>query len=213
MLGRLKAKSKLRREFEREALPHLGALHGTALRLTRNERDAEDLVQDTILRAYRYFDKFEPGTNAKAWLFKILSNTFITGYHARKRDLELALSVAEEAETRDIVHHEAQLSARDPEGAVASRLLSDDVIRALEALPAEFRLVVLLCDVEEFSYKEIAEIMDCPVGTVMSRLFRARRLLQRTLHDYAVEQGIIRPRAEGEATTIKLDDYRNRSKA
>src|SRR5215470_16279237 len=193
MLSGLGQNRKLRREFEREALPHLGPLHGTALRLTRNERDAEDLVQDTILRAYRYFDKFEQGTNAKAWLFRILTNTFINSYHARKRDLEVALAAAEEAETTDIVHHEAQLSARDPEGAVASRLLSDDVVRALESLPAEFRLVVLLCDVEEFSYKEIAEIMDCPVGTVMSRLFRARRLLQRALHDYAVEQGIIKP--------------------
>src|SRR5215471_15735413 len=193
MLGHLATKSRLRRDFEREALPHLGALHGTALRLTRNPRDAEDLVQDTVLRAYRYFDKFEPGTNAKAWLFRILTNTFINNYHARKRDLELALAVAEEAETNDIVRQEAQLSARDPEGAVASRLLSDDVVRALESLPAEFRLVVLLCDVEEFSYKEIADIMDCPVGTVMSRLFRARRLLQRALHDYAVEQGIIKP--------------------
>ena len=216
MLGGLTTNRKLRREFEREALPHLGALHGTALRLTRNERDAEDLVQDTILRAYRYFARFEPGTNCKAWLFKILTNTFITRYHGRKRDLELALAVAEEAETKDILSHEAQHSARDPEGAVASRLLSDDVVRALESLPPEFRLVVLLCDIEEFSYKEIAEIMECPVGTVMSRLFRARRLLQRALHDYAVEQGIIKPRVSDETAdessghTIRLDDYRKR---
>lgn len=202
MLGGLSQNRKLRRDFEREALPHLGPLHGTALRLTRNERDAEDLVQDTILRAYRYFNKFEPGTNCKAWLFKILTNTFITQYHGKRRDIELALAVADEAQsqtTRDILSHEAQLTARDPEGAVASRLLSDDVVRALESLPAEFRLVVLLCDVEEFTYKEIAEIMECPVGTVMSRLFRARRLLQRALHDYAVEQGIIKP-------TLKLVD-------
>jgi RNA polymerase sigma-70 factor (ECF subfamily) len=188
MLGRAR---RLRREFEREALPHLAALHGTALRLTRNERDAEDLVQDTVLRAYRYWPKYEAGTNCKAWLFKILSNTFINRYHARKRDLELALAVAEERETRDILTREAHHSARDPEGALASRLLSDDVVRALESLPAEFRLAVLLSDVEEFSYKEIAEIMECPVGTVMSRLYRGRRLLQRALHDYAVDQGII----------------------
>src|SRR5262249_6787110 len=188
MLGRAR---RLRREFEREALPHLAALHGTALRLTRNERDAEDLVQDTVLRAYRYCSKFDAGTNCKAGLFKILSNTFINRYHAKKRDLELALAVAEESETKDILASEAQHSARDPEGALASRLLSDDVVRALESLPAEFRLAVLLCDVEEFSYKEIADIMECPVGTVLSRLYRGRRLLQRALHDYAVEQGII----------------------
>jgi RNA polymerase sigma-70 factor (ECF subfamily) len=205
MLGRAR---KLRREFEREVLPHLGALHGTALRLTRNERDAEDLVQDAVLRAYRYWNKFETGTNCKAWLFKILTNTFITRYHSKKRELEVALAIAEEVkspETTTILSHEAALSARDPEGALASRLLSDDVVRALESLPADFRLTVLLSDVEEFSYKEIAEIMDCPVGTVMSRLFRARRLLQRTLHDYAVEQGIIKA-----AAPISLDEFRRR---
>src|ERR1041384_6743328 len=108
MLSRLATKSRLRRDFEREALPHLAALHGTALRLTRNERDAEDLVQDTVLRAYRYWSKFQAGTNCKAWLFKILSNTFINRYNAKKRDLELALAVAEESETQDILASEAQ---------------------------------------------------------------------------------------------------------
>ncbi len=189
---------KLRREFEREALPHLGALYGTALRLTRNERDAEDLVQDALLRGYQYFSRFIPGTNCKAWLFKILTNLFINRYHANKRDQQFLSSVtalADDVATRDIVSHEVGHAARDPESAVASRMLSDDVVRALESLPPEFRLPVLLCDVEEFSYKEIAEILECPVGTVMSRLFRARRLLQRTLHEYAIEQGIIKPPA------------------
>src|SRR6266581_872 len=182
---------KLRRDFEDEALPHLDALYGTALRLCRNERDAEDLVQDSLLRAYRYWNKFEKGTNCKAWLFKILTNTFINRYHKGRRDQEIAdLAAADEAATASILSHEVTQSSRDPEGAVASRLLSNDVVRALEALPADFRLAVLLCDVEEFSYKEIAEIMECPVGTVMSRLYRGRRLLQRALHDYAVEQGI-----------------------
>ena len=195
MLGQAR---KLRREFEDEAVPHLDALYGVALRLTRNPRDAEDLVQDTVLRAYRYWHKFERGTNCKAWLFKILTNTFINRYHRVRRDREHLASVAaqvdlDEAATQDILSHEVAEASRDPEGALASRLLSDDVVRALETLPAEFRLAVLLSDVEEFSYKEIAEIMECPVGTVMSRLFRGRRLLQRALHDYAVEQGIIKP--------------------
>ena len=211
MLGEAR---KLRRQFEDDALPHLNALYGVALRLTRNPRDAEDLVQDTVLRAYRYWHKFERGTNCKAWLFKILTNTFINRYHRTKRDRDHLASVRpiwprydEEAATQDILSHEVTEASRDPEGALASRLLSDDVIRALEALPPEFRLAVLLCDVEEFSYKEIAEIMDCPVGTVMSRLFRGRRLLQRSLHDYAVEQGIIKP-----VEVIDLDAERAKRK-
>jgi RNA polymerase sigma-70 factor (ECF subfamily) len=213
MLGEAR---KLRRQFEDDALPHLNALYGVALRLTRNPRDAEDLVQDTVLRAYRYWHKFERGTNCKAWLFKILTNTFINRYHRTKRDRDHLASVRptwphsygdEEAATQDILSHEVTEASRDPEGALASRLLSDDVIRALEALPPEFRLAVLLCDVEEFSYKEIAEIMECPVGTVMSRLFRGRRLLQRSLHDYAVEQGIIKP-----VEVIDLDAERARRK-
>lgn len=196
---------RLRAEFEREALPYADALYGTALRLTRNERDAEDLVQDALLRAYRFWHKFEPGTNCKAWLFKILTNTFINRYHKDRRDQELA-SAYDEALTQDILVHEASLSSRDPEGALASRMLSGDVRRALESLPTEFRLAVLLCDLEEFSYKEIAEIMDCPIGTVMSRLYRGRRLLQRALHDYAVEQGIIKGvPTEGAATAEKAD--------
>src|SRR5688572_22449486 len=183
---------RLRREFELQALPHADALYGTALRMTRNDRDAEDLVQDTLLRAYRFFHKFEKGTNCKAWLFKILTNTFINRYHKGRRDREIAQTAADEAATHEILSAEVTHATRDPDGALASRLLSDDVVRALEAIPSDFRLAVLLCDVEEFSYKEIADIMDCPVGTVMSRLFRGRRLLQRALHDYAVEQGIIK---------------------
>jgi RNA polymerase sigma-70 factor, ECF subfamily len=206
---------RLRRSFEAEALPHLDSLHGTALRLTRNPRDAEDLVQDTVLRAYRFWHRFEQGTNCKAWLYKILTNTFINRYHKGKRDQELALLVArqgEEAGTQDILSHEVAEASRDPEGAIASRLLSDDVVRALESIPADYRIAVLLCDVEEFSYKEIAEIMECPVGTVMSRLHRGRRLLQRALHDYAVEQGIIKavpaPDASDAGNTISLASYK-----
>jgi RNA polymerase sigma-70 factor (ECF subfamily) len=205
---------KLRREFEREALPHVGALYGTALRLTRNERDAEDLVQDTLLRAYQYWARFIPGTNCKAWIFKILTNTFINRYHARRRDqalLTAAASAADDLATSDIVSHEVSHAARDPESAVASRVLSDDVVRALQALPTEFRLAVLLCDVEEFSYKEIAEILDCPVGTVMSRLYRGRRLLQRSLHEYAVEAGIIKALPAAADNVADLDAYRHKN--
>ena len=188
MLGLAK---KLRQEFESEALPHIDALYGTALRLTRNPRDAEDLVQDAMLLAYRFFHRFERGSNCRAWLFKILTNTFINTYHRDRRDREVTAALAaEEAVTQDIVNAEASHSLRDPEGALASRLLSEDVQRALETVPTEFRLAVLLCDVEGFSYKEIADIMECPVGTVMSRLHRGRKLLREKLRDYSVERGV-----------------------
>ncbi len=188
----------------------MDALYGTAVRLCRNHRDAEDLLQETLLRAYRFWDKFEPGTNCRAWLFKILSNTFINRYHRGRREQEMAQAAAEgDGMMQEILAQEASQAARDPEGALGSRVLSQDVQRALEELPADFRLAVILCDLEEFSYKEIADIVECPVGTVMSRLYRGRRLLQRALHDYAVEQGIIRPK-DPKLAPIDLDQYRNK---
>src|SRR4051794_8344885 len=203
MLGKAR---KLRREFESEALPHLDALFGTALRLTRNERDAEDLVQDVVLRAYRYWNKFEQGTNCKAWLFKILTNTFINRYHKARRDQELALQVAAEDDVNEsVVSQEAHERSRDPEGALVRGMLSDDVLAALDALPTDFRLAVVLCDLQELSYKEIAEVMDCPVGTVMSRLFRGRRLLQKQLRGYAVSEGVIKDSKDG---IVDLDSFR-----
>lgn len=210
MFGRART---YRSQFEHSVLPFVDALYGTAIRLTRNERDAEDLVQDTLLRAYRFWHKFEQGTNCKAWVFKILSNTFINRYHKEKRDHEVQVLAPEDSGTLEILSAEAETATRDPEGALASRMFSQDVQRALEALPADFRIAVLLCDLEEFSYREIAEMLDVPIGTVMSRLYRGRRLLQRALHDYAVEQGIIRavpdPAPDREpAPAIDLDAYR-----
>jgi RNA polymerase sigma-70 factor (ECF subfamily) len=198
---------KLRTEFEREALPHLDALYGTAMRLTRHPRDAEDLVQDALLRAYRFWGQFEQGTNCKAWLFKILTNTFINRYHKARRDQELALQVAAEEDVNEsVVSQEAHERSRDPEGAMVRGMLSDDVLRALDSLPTDFRLAVVLCDLQELSYKEIAEIMECPVGTVMSRLFRGRRLLQKQLRDYAIAEGVLKPDAAAEV--VDLDSFR-----
>src|SRR3954465_9260776 len=176
-------------DFEREALPHLQSLYAAALRMTRNERDAEDLVQDTLLRAYRFFDPFEAGTNCKAWLFRILTNVFCNRYREREREQE----VLGEVESSDANFGQFIGGApRDAESALLGRMLSRDVERALAAVPSEFRLAVVLADLEDFSYKEIAEIMECPAGTVMSRLYRGRKILQRLLHDYAVEQGILK---------------------
>src|SRR5580765_3331314 len=180
-------------DFEREALPHLQALYAAALRMTRNEKDAEDLVQDTLLRAYRFFDTFEAGTNCKAWLFRILTNVFCNRYREREREHE----VMNEAESSDanleqfLAGVAKNADGREAESALLGTMVSADVEKALEAVPPDFRMAVILADLEDFSYKEIAEIMDCPAGTVMSRLYRGRKILQGLLFEYAVEQGIV----------------------
>jgi len=187
---------RTRREFEGLSLEHLDALYSAGLRLTKNERDAEDLVQDTFLRAFRFFDKFERGTNMKAWLFKILTNTFINRYRRRVKERTVVEGAAREVSSERFIVRETSETAVNPEQYFFEKLLSDDVLRSIDALPIDFRLVVILADLQEFSYKEIAEILDCPVGTVMSRLYRGRKLLQKNLMSYAVEQGVLQaPRA------------------
>ena len=179
-------------DFEREAIPHLPTLYSAALRLTRNERDAEDLVQEAMLRAYRFFDTFEAGTNCKAWLFRILTNVFCNRYREREREQEI-LHEAESSEANVERFIAGATDGKDVEAALLGRIVSEDVERALAQVPPDFRMAVILADLEDFSYKEIAEIMDCPAGTVMSRLFRGRKILQGLLYDHAVEQGIIEP--------------------
>jgi RNA polymerase sigma-70 factor (ECF subfamily) len=209
-----------RKEFEATALPHLDALYGTAYRLARNPRDAEDLVQEALLRAYRFWDTFEKDSNCKAWLLRILTNTFINEYQRKRRQREvLDAATAEQSATDGVLVHEGAQTQKSPEGMMLERSVSDDVQRALDALPADFRTAVVLCDVEGLAYKEIADVMDCPVGTVMSRLFRGRRLLQQSLAQFAVEQGYVKTGAETPAPTteaaanapIQLDDYRKTS--
>lgn len=198
-----------RKEFEATALPHLDALYGTAYRLARNPRDAEDLVQEALLRAYRFWDTFEKDSNCKAWLLRILTNTFINEYQRKRRQREvLDAATAEQSATDGVLVHEGAQTQKSPEGVMLERSVSDDVQRALDALPADFRTAVVLCDVEGLAYKEIAEVMDCPVGTVMSRLFRGRRLLQQSLAQFAAEQGYVK---QGADAPIALDDYRARS--
>jgi RNA polymerase sigma-70 factor (ECF subfamily) len=177
-------------DFEREALPHLPALYAAALRMTRHEKDAEDLVQDALLRAYRFFDTFEAGTNCKAWLFRILTNVFCNRYREREREHEVMNEA--EASTANVEQFIAGAGDADAESALLGHMVSADVEKALAALPADFRMAVILADLEDFSYKEIAEIMECPAGTVMSRLYRGRKMLQQQLYAYAVEQGIIK---------------------
>jgi len=202
-------KRPLRADFEREALPHLSALYGAALRMTRDPKDAEDLVQEALLRAYRFFDTFEAGTNCKAWLFRILTNVFCNQYREREREHVVMTEAESSSANLEQFLSGAGGEGRDSETALLGRMVSADVEKALAAVPPDFRLAVVLADLEDFSYKEIAEIMDCPVGTVMSRLYRGRRLLMRALHDYAVEQGIIKPvAATASSDPIDLDSYR-----
>ncbi len=195
-------------DFEKEVMPYLQALYGAALRLTRNEGDAEDLVQETLLRAYRFFDSFEAGTNCKAWVFRILTNVFCNRYREKEREHEVLNEVgASEADLEQFVGN----PSRDTETALLGRMVSRDVEQALAAVPSEFRLAVILADLEDFSYREIAEIMDCPAGTVMSRLYRGRKILQTLLHKYAVEQGIIQAAPAARAGgLVEMESYRRK---
>lgn len=183
-----------RSRLELAALEHIDALYRTALRMTRNASDAEDLVQEAYLRAFRSLHQFTEGTNLRAWLFRILTNTYINEYRRRqRRPTSASLDDIEEFYLYDhLVQSPVQPPDERPEDVVVERLTIDNVIQAIESLPEEFRQVVLLADVEGFAYREIAEIVGIPVGTVMSRLFRARRRLQKQLYDSAVESGIIK---------------------
>ena len=181
-----------RRRFQRDALPLLDSLYGAALRMTRNPADAEDLVQETYLKEYRSFGGFEEGTNLKAWLYKILTNTFINNYRAKKRRPEE--SDLEDVEDlylyRRLGGLEAATAGRSAEDEVLDRFTDTEVKEAIESLPEQFRMAVLLADVEGFSYKEIAEILDVPIGTVMSRLHRGRKALQKALYEFGLARGL-----------------------
>ncbi len=182
-----------RDEFEEVVLPHFDALFNLALNLTRNRKDAEDLVQETYLRAYRFFDSYRPGTNIKAWLFRILRNTFINRYRAQKvRPDEVDFSKVELAYERIVDEQFLQANRPvSPEEALMNGVLDEEVETAMARLPEEYRSVVILALVEDLSYKEIAAALSIPLGTVMSRLHRGRKLLQTQLLEYARKKGIL----------------------
>lgn len=179
-------------EFEQAALVHTEELYATALRLTKNERDAEDLLQDTYLKAFTFFHRFEKNTNCRAWLFKILTNTFINTYRRKAKEREILGADDLRPVEEKLFDRERTAMLYNPERGLFGKLISEDVRTALRNLPIEFRMVVVLADLQGFSYKDIAYVLDCPVGTVMSRLFRGRKLMRKQLAEFAYSEGIIR---------------------
>ncbi len=212
------AKPKDNDTFTEEALSHLDSLYGVACKLTRNPSEAEDLVQDTLLKAMRARDQFKSGTNLKAWLLRILTNTFINKY--RRGGLERSVLEGPDADplVDGWVSAATMRQLRDPEQHALLPIIEGEVRRALDALPPDFKLAVVLCDVEELTYEEIAQVMGCPIGTVMSRLHRGRKLLQRSLYNHALSLGIVKGEEmapsdkQSDAPPTDLAEYRARKR-
>lgn len=178
--------------FETEAMPYVNALYGMALKYTHNETEAEDLVQDALIKAYNNFDSYEAGTNCRAWLFRILTNTFINKYRRKKRERAYVERVINESDTTQYTEAPADAPLETLETATpvpASFAFSDEIIHAMNAISNEFKSIVILADLQELSYKEIADKLHIPLGTVMSRLFRGRQMLKKSLSAYAATAG------------------------
>lgn len=196
-------KCSLRDDFHQVALPLLDRLYKAAYYLTRDSTEAEDLVQETYLRAFSFFDQFQPGTNCRAWLLSIMRNLFINSYRQKQREPESIDWEKVERGYETTIAGEEKSGRQDPETLVFSKLTGDEINKALQELPEEFRTAIVLVDVEELRYEEAARIMKCPVGTVRSRVFRGRRLLQIALRDYALERGLMKKStAEGSVTPM-----------
>lgn len=182
-----KKEATKQKDFNEEIIPHLDALYNFGLRLTADPNDAEDLVQDTIVKAYRFFSSYEKGTNAKAWLFRILKNSYINNYRKKSKKPQ-QVDYDEVATFYETIRAE-RTETSDLEDKMFRELIDDDISNALDEIPEDFRTVVLLCDVEDFTYEEIANMLDVPIGTIRSRLHRGRNLLKAQLMDYASKKG------------------------
>ncbi len=198
-----------RNRFEAEVVPHLDALHRTALRLTRSESDADDLVQDAVLKAYRFFDRYEAGTNSRAWLLKILTNVFFSKFRRNTLDAEMKALGAADPVADGWIGAATMEPRRDPERMMERSLIEGSVSRALEEVPEDFRAVLVLVDIEGLTYREVADAIGCPIGTVMSRLHRARRAVAQKL---GVVPVVATETARGDAV-VSLQDYRKRKEA
>jgi RNA polymerase sigma-70 factor, ECF subfamily len=189
LLAIVDAQNQLYADFEREAIPHMDALYNFALKMTGDSDDADDLVQETFLKAFRFFDKFEKGTNCKAWLFRIMKNTYINNYRKNSKE-------PDKVDYDEVENFYENIKASSTDSAhlakeIYDNLLDDEISGAISSLPEDFRTVIILCDIEGLTYDEIADFIDCPVGTVRSRLHRARKMLFTKLYDYADDKGYI----------------------
>lgn len=187
MASLTKQEKRKQEDFSEEIIPHLDALYNFGLRLTSDPNDAEDLVQDSVVKAYRFFDSYEKGTNAKAWLFRILKNSYINNYRKKSKKPQ-EVDYDEVASFYESIRAE-RTETSDMEDKMFRELIDDDISNALDEIPEDFRTVVLLCDVEDFTYEEIANMLDVPIGTIRSRLHRGRNLLKAQLMDYASRKG------------------------
>ncbi len=188
----LDRKKEIRAEFERVALAQLSYLYTSAYYLTKDRADAEDLVQETYLRAFRFFDKFQPGTNFRAWLLSILQNLFINRYRQKRREAPTVEWEKTDDVYESMVEQDENLGGGKPEHHLVSQMMDDEVEKALRGLPEEFRTVIVLVDIEELTYEEAANVMECPMGTVRSRVSRGRRMLQVALKEYGQGRGWVR---------------------
>jgi RNA polymerase sigma-70 factor, ECF subfamily len=196
-----------RESFELEAMPHLEALYVAARRMTRSATEADDLVQETMLKAYRFYDRFEPGTNMRAWLLKIQTNAYINRYRRRIRERSFREGEDAQPVSESLMSRAAVRALANPLDEAQRRVLASAIQDALHELPEGQRVLIVLADLEELSYKEIAEVLGCPVGTVMSRLHRARKAMQKQLIDHAVDMGIVAAEEKTDEP-VSLDSYR-----